>query len=127
MTNLLEKVLTLEVEAAEFGFCWETPAQIMVQIQSECDEINEHFHEGISEANTRDLQEEIGDLLHAAFSLCIFCGFSPKETLEKTLNKFERRMKAVKSIAGEQGLTTLEGQNFEDLMQVWKQAKERVG
>ena len=124
---LLDKVVALEETASEFGFRWETADQIMHQIESECEEIKEHLEEGISKANQAELQEEIGDLLHAVFSLCIFCRFSPRVTLGQALNKFERRLRAVKLIAEENGLSTLEGQSFDELMHIWNKAKELVG
>lgn len=124
---LLDKVVKLENNAADFGFQWETAAQIMEQIHSECAEIQEHLDVGITLNNERDLQEEIGDLLHAVLSLCVFCKFNPRETLESTLLKFERRLTAVKAIALEQGLVTLNGKPFDDLMAIWKEAKLRVG
>jgi len=125
--NLLEKVITLEDDAAGFGFRWETSEQIMAQIESECVEISEHLHAGVEHANQAELQEEIGDLLHAVFSLCVFCKMNPSVTLEKTLMKFERRMNAVKGITEEKGLVSLNGCAFDELMDVWEQAKERVG
>ena len=124
---LLDKVVALEEDASEFGFRWETTDQIMQQIQSECEEIKEHLHKGISKENQANLQEEIGDLLHAVFSLCVFCRLSPRMTLGQTLTKFERRLRAVKLIAEENGLTTLEGQSFDELMCIWDKAKELVG
>lgn len=127
MMDLLEKVEALEHTADAFGFRWETTAQIMEQIQSECAEINEHLDQGITSVNQPDLQEEIGDLLHAVFSLCVFCKLNPKDTLENTILKFERRLNAVKGIATEQGLTTLDGHSFDELMKIWRQAKLLVG
>ena len=124
--GLLDKVLALENEASAFGFQWESTDQIMAQIQSECVEINEHLTHGKGKANPIELQEEIGDLLHAVFSLCVFCKFSPQETLMKTITKFERRLNAVKEIAQEQGHTTLNGYPFDELMVIWQQAKLRV-
>jgi uncharacterized protein YabN with tetrapyrrole methylase and pyrophosphatase domain len=121
--DLLEKVERLEHEADDFGFRWETTAQIMAQIHSECGEIEEH----LAQANCPKLQEEIGDLLHAVFSLTVFCNFSAKETLEKTLIKFERRLNAVKQLAKDQGLENLNGYSFKELMDFWNQAKRLVG
>lgn len=123
--DILEKVEHLEHIADKFGFRWENTTQIMEQIQSECEEIKEHLRPGYS--NVEELQNEIGDLLHAVFSLCVFCELNPKETLEKTLNKFERRLNAVKTISYEKGLSNLEGLSFEELMQIWRQAKALVG
>ncbi len=111
----------LELDADEFGFRWENTRQIMQQIQSECVEIEEHL--GVNLANQAALQEEIGDLLHAVFSLCVFCKFEPQETLRATLAKFERRLLAVKQLANADGKATLAGHSFAELMQYWDQAK----
>ena len=123
--NLLEKVKKLELDAEKFGFCWENTGQIMQQIQSECVEVEEHL--GVNSANQAALQEEIGDLLHAVFSLCVFCKFEPQETLHATLAKFERRLEAVKQLAAADGKSTLAGHSFAELMKYWDEAKVLVG
>ncbi len=125
--NLLDKAVLLEQDADAFGFRWETTEQIMAQIESECVEVSEHLHAGAENANSAELQEEIGDLMHAVFSLCVFCKMNPSETLEKTLTKFERRLNAVKQVAAEKGLTSLHGSSFDVLMHVWDEAKLLVG
>jgi len=125
--DILNKLTTLEKSADEFGFRWERADQIMKQIRSECDEINEHLHESHNQEIRPKLQEEIGDLMHAAFSLSVFCQFDPVDTLEKCVDKFERRFKAVKLIAQKKGLNNLEGKSFEELMSFWDQAKQNVG
>lgn len=126
--NLLKKVVALEHAASSFGFQWENTAQIMTQIQNECAEIQEHLVDNAGQAvNQAALQEEIGDLLHAVFSLCVFCQCDPETTLAQTLSKFEKRLNAVKAIAREQGLAELTGYPFEALMVIWKEAKRRVG
>lgn len=123
--NVLEKLTKLEIEASDYGFKWETPHQIMSQIKSECAEIDEHLND--CDADKLKLQEEIGDLLHAVFSLTVFCQFDAKETLESSVNKFERRFNKVKLLAKEQGLETLTGMSFDELMRFWDKAKKLVG
>lgn len=125
--ELLDKVVYLERSASEFGFRWDTSDQIMNKIQSECEEIKEHLHHGLSQDNRTELQDEIGDLLHAVFSLCVFSGFSPRMTLGQSLTKFERRLRAVKLVAEERGFENLDGKSFDELMHIWTQAKELVG
>lgn len=120
--DLLKKLTTLEHEAAEFGFKWETADQIMAQIRAELIEIEAHLEDG----NRTKLQEEIGDLIHAAFSLCVFCQFDANETLAKSITKFENRFKAVKTIAAEKGYDNLQGQSFQKLMEFWDQAKKNL-
>jgi uncharacterized protein YabN with tetrapyrrole methylase and pyrophosphatase domain len=124
--NILEKLKQLEVDAEDFGFKWESTRQIMAQIKSECDEIDEHLSL-ITNRNKPKLQEEIGDLFHAVFSLCVFCQFDPKETLQNSVDKFERRLTALKLIAKESGIHNLNGYSFYQLMEFWNEAKERVG
>jgi len=120
--NTFEKLEALEHEAADFGFKWENAHQIMDQIKSECDEITEHLDSTDPKASHM-LQDEIGDLLHAAFSLCVFYKFNPEETLTKSIDKFEKRLSNVKKIAKEGGEDTLNGKSFDELMEVWDRAK----
>ncbi len=121
--TIFEEIELLEQEAVIFGLQWETTDQIMTQIRNECLEIEEHLN---CPEQREALQDEIGDLLHAAFSLCIFNKFSPEDTLQKSLDKFEHRLNAMKDIAQEQGLTHLRGKSFDELMQYWEQAKTRT-
>lgn len=116
----LDKLLALENEAAEFGFKWENPEQIIVQIQNEVAEIEVH----LQDHDQDKLQEEIGDLLHAAFSLCVFCQFNPEETLTKSVAKFEKRFRSTQALAKAEGLSTLNGQSFEKLIALWDRAKQ---
>ncbi len=118
--NVLQKLTALEKEATEFGLKWENPNQIIEQIRSECLEIVENLKDNDQEM----LQEEIGDLMHAVFSLCVFCKFDPTTTLESSVDKFERRFTVVKQIAFEQELKSLNGQSFDTLMKIWDQAKQ---
>ncbi|AMV14907.1 MazG nucleotide pyrophosphohydrolase domain-containing protein [Legionella pneumophila serogroup 1] len=121
--TIFDDVEHLEKEAVLFGFQWETKAQIMAQIRSECLEIEEHLE---AKDNREALQDEIGDLLHAVFSLCTYCNFDTELTLRKSLDKFEHSLNAVRAIAKEQGLENLQGKSFDELMRYWEMAKQRT-
>ena len=121
--TILEEVEHLEQDAAAFGLQWETKDQIMTQIRNECLEIEEHFQ---SPEQREALQDEIGDLLHATLSLCVFCHFDPELTLRKSLDKFKHRLNTMKDIAKEQGLIHLKDKSFDELMKYWEQAKIRT-
>lgn len=121
--TIFDDIDNLEKEAVLFGLQWETKAQIMAQIRNECLEIEEHLE---SKDKRAALQDEIGDLLHAAFSLCTYCNFDTELTLRKSLNKFEHRLNAMKVIAKEQGLENLQGKSFDELMRYWDLAKQRT-
>lgn len=121
--TIFDDIEHLEKEAILLGLRWETNAQIMAQIRSECLEIEEHLE---AKDNREALQDEIGDLLHAVFSLCTYCNFDTELTLRKSLDKFEHRLNAVRAIAKEQGLENLQGKSFDELMRYWDLAKQRT-
>ena len=121
--TIFDDIDNLEKEAVLFGLQWETKAQIMAQIGNECLEIEEHLE---AKDKRAALQVEIGDLMHAVFSLCTYCNFDTELTLRKSLSKFEHRLNAMKVIAKEQGLENLQGKSFDELMRYWDLAKQRT-
>lgn len=125
--SVLKNIIDMEIKADNFGFRWENPFQILDQIESECREIRDELQ--INKESTQELkiQEEIGDLMHAVFSLCHFCGFDPEQTLKNTTEKFSRRLEAVKKISNESGLDSLNGKSFDELMSIWEKAKKIAG
>jgi uncharacterized protein YabN with tetrapyrrole methylase and pyrophosphatase domain len=120
--NVLKKLTNLEHEAGDFGFKWETSHQIIEQIKSEIIEIDVHLKDG----DRSKLQDEMGDLLHAVFSLCVFNQFDPQETLSKSIEKFENRFRLVEQLAKENGLSNLHGLSFQELMSYWDRAKQLI-
>lgn len=118
----LQDLILLEQEARSFGFDWPDEDCIIEQAISECDEIRD----AIDQQETRErIQEEIGDLLHTAISLCLFSGFSVEETLENVVKKFGHRLKTVQQLTKEHGLDNLHGQSFDFMMELWKKAKTK--
>jgi uncharacterized protein YabN with tetrapyrrole methylase and pyrophosphatase domain len=117
--NILDKIVASERDAANFGFKWENPQQIKAQILSEITEVDVHLQDG----NQTKLQQEIGDLLHAVLSLTVYCGFNPTKTLTDSVEKFERRLSLVKRLAADEGLISLNGKSFVELMDFWDRAK----
>ncbi len=71
---------------------------IIEQAIDECREIKEAIEK--KEGSNR-IQEEMGDLIHSAISLCIYSGFDVEETLDKVTNKFGKRMQAMKKLTYE--------------------------
>ncbi|WP_133130701.1 MazG nucleotide pyrophosphohydrolase domain-containing protein [Legionella yabuuchiae] len=123
--NLFKKIKNLEAEAQKLGFSWQNPEQILQQIQSEIQEIQAHLNQ--SEPHHRlQLQEEVGDLMHAVISLSLYCGFSPQSTLEQATDKFEKRFNHVKRISNELGFTDLNTCSEEELLHIWKRAKQAI-
>ena len=117
---LLKRIEELETIAHQFGFYWGHIHQLIEQIQSECREVEEAWQKN----DRSHLQEEIGDLMQAAVSLAIFCGFDPHETLLKSIEKFEKRYEVVVELARRDGHENLQHQSIEVLMDYWNRAKQ---
>jgi uncharacterized protein YabN with tetrapyrrole methylase and pyrophosphatase domain len=117
--DIFDKITHVETDASDFGFRWEHTGQIMDQINSEIKEVAVH----LQDRDQQKLQEEIGDLLHAVFSLTVFCNLDPRTTLENSIDKFAKRLQKVKDIAAQRGLHTLNGKSFAELMTIWNEAK----
>jgi uncharacterized protein YabN with tetrapyrrole methylase and pyrophosphatase domain len=119
--NALDELIATEKDAREFGFDWPNEEMILDQIYDECREIQEELN---LNDHPEKLQEEIGDVIHAAISLCIFCGFDVKETLAKTNTKFAARMHALKALTRQENLENLQGQTIEYMLKLWREAKK---
>lgn len=118
---LLKNVEKQEIACKDFGFYWETVDQLIDQIMSECDEIQD----ALKHSNRTHLQEEIGDLMLAATSLAVFCNFDPHETLKKSIDKFQERFNHLKDLVISDGKKNLHHESFDVLISYWKQAKKK--
>lgn len=121
MVKILEKLLAARQEAKAFGFEWAHSGRLIDQAISECEEIREAIE---NHEPAHRVQEEIGDLLHTAISLCDFVGFDVEETLEKVCTKFDLRFNNLKKLAAERGLSSLEGKSLEFKLGLWDEIKK---
>jgi GNAT superfamily N-acetyltransferase/NTP pyrophosphatase (non-canonical NTP hydrolase) len=119
----LQKLIALERATAKLGFDWPNVESIIDQAISECDEIRQTIRH--NEGTTR-LLEEVGDLIHACISLCVFQNLNINEALVQSTNKFSSRLDALQQIMEERGLQTLQGQSFDFLLELWHEAKIRT-
>lgn len=119
--NAFNKLLQLEQESNEFGFEWPNVEMIIKQAISECHEIKDAIDQN---EPTQRVQEEIGDLLHAAISLCVFLEIDVEQTLSFIVAKFSARLKALKAITHQQGFNNLKGQPISILLDLWEQVKK---
>lgn len=118
--DLFKRVEEQELTAREFGFYWERLDQLIDQIQSECKEVEEAW----KSEDPNHLEEEVGDLIQAAIALAVFFNLDPKETLLKSIEKFQKRYDKVVEFAQKDGHQTLHNQSFEMQMIYWNRAKK---
>lgn len=118
--DLFKEVMRQETESLAFGFYWENLQQILDQIKDECREVEEaYLHK-----DKNHLKEELGDLIAASLSLCIFCQMDPKNVLEQSITKYQKRFDALVDLVQKDGLIDLKNQPMSVLLSYWKKAKE---
>lgn len=120
LSESLKKLIAIELDARNFGFEWPNVDMILDQALSETAEIRQAIQ---AQESAERIQEEIGDLLHTAISLCMFLGYNVDQTLEGTTKKFARRMNALKSLVQKHGLQDLNGQNITFMLELWQEVK----
>ena len=85
---LFKRIEEQELTAKQYGFYWERIDQLLDQIKSECEEVEESWKKN----DRAHLQEEVGDLLNAAVSLAIFCNLIRAKLCTKAPKSFKDGM-----------------------------------
>lgn len=83
----------LQKRAARVGFDWPSAAPVLAKVREELDEL-----EDATSAGQRE--EEMGDLLFAVVNLARHLGIDPEQALRAGNAKFERRFRAMETLAG---------------------------
>lgn len=97
----LSRAEKLSRKAANYGFDWPHPADVLAKVREEIDEVEEAMRLGRSEP----IEEEIGDLLFSVANLARHFGIDAEYSLRKGNMKFERRFTAMASLIAEEGKT----------------------
>lgn len=101
----------IQKKAAKAGFDWQNVNQAIDKVREELDEIQN--------ANENTINEEVGDMLFAAVNVARMLKVEPEQALEKAADKFIVRFENMEQM--EKNLADL---SFDELLSLWKQAKE---
>lgn len=101
----------IQKKAAKAGFDWQNVNQAIDKVREELSEIQN--------ADKNQIGEEVGDMLFAAVNVARMLGVEPEHALEKAADKFILRFERVEYM--EKNLADL---SFDELLGLWKQAKE---
>ena len=113
--SALERAAHIQHRAAEVGFDWERPADILGVLENEITELNDAW-EGAG-----DPVAELGDVLFTAVNLARHLDVSPEVVLHRATARFERRFRAMEE-AG-----PLAGLHLDALEERWQAVKREVG
>jgi len=112
----LMRAQKLQKRAARTGFDWPDPT-------GPADKLREEIEELASATTPSDQIEEAGDLLFAAVNLVRAYGIAAEDALRAANRKFERRFKAMESLAGS-GFAELTLEQQEELWQAVKKSEK---
>jgi MazG family protein len=113
--------LKLTNKAAKVGFDWENTDQIFDKLDEEVAELKE----AISEGETGNVAEELGDLLFVVLNLARHLDVEPETALKKTNRKFRQRFKFIEDELKRNG-KDLEGASLKEMDDLWNKAKTQT-
>jgi MazG family protein len=127
----------LQERAASVGFDWPDVSGPLQKVREELREVEEELGSSASasqsegdpnalgRAPSRQLVDEIGDLLFAVVNLARKTGVHPEPALEKANRKFRERFEKIEQLAAERGID-VESAGLEVLDGLWDEVKGAV-
>ncbi|MFA9290105.1 MAG: nucleoside triphosphate pyrophosphohydrolase [Solirubrobacteraceae bacterium] len=113
----LVKAFRIQDKAKSAGFKFNSNAEVL-------DKIREEIEEFKLETNEKGRVEEFGDILFSLINFATFNGIDPNLALEKSNNKFIKRVKLVEVIIKENA-ESLSKLSNDKLQNYWSKAKEQ--
>lgn len=114
----LPRAQKLQKRAATVSFDWSGVSDVFAKLQEEVAELQDALEVG--EASS--VQEELGDVLFTTVNLARHLKLDAETTLRRSSSKFERRFKAMESLATADG-ASLEDLDSAHMDQLWEQVK----
>ena len=117
----LARATKLQRRARRVGFDWDHAAPVLDKIREEIEEVQAEFEQG---GSPERLAEEVGDVLFAVVNWARHLGVDPETALRGSNRKFERRFRAMETLALERGLD-LAQLDLQALDGLWSEVKQQ--
>ena len=104
--------------AAQVGFDWENPEQVLDKLHEELRE----FAEARRAGSPAELENELGDLLFVLVNLARFVKVDPEQALRATNAKFRQRFGYIERKLAERGKKPADA-TIEEMEALWQEAK----
>ncbi len=114
------KAYRMQQKAAQAGFDWNNPEDVLDKMQEELDELREAVQSG----DKGDIESEFGDMLFSMVNYARFIDVDPENSLEKTNQKFKKRFLYIEQMAQKQKYN-LSDVPLEQMEYWWQEAKRQ--
>ena len=111
--------MRIQHHAADKGFDWTDVHGVLEKVEEEVAEI----YEAVRDGDTRHAQEELGDLLFAAFNVARFLHSNPLDCLYHATKRFTQRFECMEALVNQEG-NSLESCSAESLDAYWERVKK---
>ncbi len=105
-------------KASRIGFDWDSAQGVLEKVREEAVELEQ----ALADPNSREIEEEMGDLLFAAVNLARFLKIDPEIALARANGKFTKRFRAMEAMARKQG-GELASVPRDEMERLWDRAK----
>jgi tetrapyrrole methylase family protein / MazG family protein len=116
----LMRAQRMQTRASRQGFDWNDIKGPLDKVEEEFAELRQAWQEG----EHRDIEDELGDLLFALVNTARFLEVNPEEALRRSVDKFERRFRAVEKKIEQRG-EKMEDIPLASLDDVWDEVKRQ--
>ena len=110
----------LGAKAAEVGFDWAGPRDVLRKVREEIDELEAEIERG----DTARAAAETGDLLFSIVNLARHLGIEPEQALRTTNDRFTGRFAYIEQVLQSQG-KKLKESSLAEMDALWQEAKEK--
>jgi tetrapyrrole methylase family protein / MazG family protein len=109
----------IQQKAATVGFDWKNTFPVFEKVEEELNELKQ----AIKNKNTKEIEEEFGDLLFTIVNLSRFIHVNPEDSLRLSINKFVDRFKKMEKKIKETN-QTFEGMSLNEMDEIWDEIKD---
>jgi tetrapyrrole methylase family protein/MazG family protein len=109
-------------KASRAGFDWKDVEHVLEHVLEKVTEELNEFFVAVRVRDTKNMEEELGDLLFTIVNVARFLEVNPEDALRKTVGKFIRRFHDVERKVGEMG-TDPSTLTMDELQRLWDEAK----
>jgi tetrapyrrole methylase family protein / MazG family protein len=117
----LLKAVTYSRRAAQVGFDWDKPKDVMKKLHEEIHELEK----SLAAADPDEIEDEMGDVFFVMANLARHLNVNPELALERANRKFKRRFAYVERTLAARGSSPQES-SLEEMDALWDEAKVKL-